>query len=109
MRFQCPCCGSDLPSRAPLESAIRRMGPVSAALVRALAGRVGAWVRTDDLFEMIWSDDADGGPINTRACISQAKRRANVELARAGWRIEARQWSGYRLTQGAAHGLRVAA
>jgi hypothetical protein len=86
--FTCPCCGSPMAVRPPVEAlAAAKLSPIARAVVDEL---VDHWPRTTslaDLANKVYADRVDGGPLNACNSISVIMHRARAELARHGWRF----------------------
>ena len=96
----CPTCGAPLPD-VPVEA-------MRAALTRSQAVILDAVIRTPGLSvervaDALYGADPNGGPENAAGVVRQQVCKANVRLARMGWRITGKDGGqGYRLVRVAA-------
>ena len=89
----CPCCGQPVPPgqlHASSLSATLGLNGLQAALVDALAQRVGQWIPTQRVVSAMYADERDGGPETASIVVRVMATRVRPALARAGYAVESR-------------------
>ena len=72
-------------------------GSTAQLIVKALRRGIGHWMRADQLAELVYSEcEIQDSAQSVRVCIHYMR----PALERAGWRIEAKNGTGYRLLPG---------
>jgi hypothetical protein len=100
----CPCCEQSVAAPS-LDSAIasHRLDGFEASILRAVWRGKGHPVPTERIFDAMYVDDPDGGPLPTRmyAEFNKALCRLNSQLSSAGIAILSVGYrKGYRLALG---------
>ena len=79
MSKTCSCCGQTLPEELPFGIKLSKLKMRIVERVRR-AGPHG--ILTDDLFDFVYRDDPDGGPLTGKTCLHVHVNQINRELAK---------------------------
>lgn len=86
--FKCPCCGSDMALRPPVEAlAYLSCGSVAKRAVEALLSIYPRTITKRQLADMVYASDPNGGPDDAENSLSVSLCIANRRLKMMGWRI----------------------
>lgn len=99
MAASCPCCGNHA-AATPLEALIERLEPMEARVLAAVWAGRGFPVQTSAIFDLMYSDDIDGGPSQNRMYTDLRSALSNLKskLSGSGSSIVAAGYrTGYRL------------
>lgn len=88
MTMHCPTCGHETSHRAPIEGLTSApLGPVERRIVEALARAYPRYISVDRLADIIYGNEAGGGPDNPRTTISVIMIHLRKKLPLFGWTI----------------------
>ena len=95
MNKVCPCCGQTLPDAFPDGV---HLSPIKRRIVERVrrAGKNG--ILTDDLFDFVYADDPDGGPLSGKICLQAHVWQINRRLRVIGKVIRAPKGGNRRAT-----------
>lgn len=88
---ECQCCGQTLPPDGPQGLKLTARERRIYEIVRR-AGQNG--IKTDIIFDRVYSEDSDGGPDTQTKIISVFVCGLNKKLSQVGWRIKSGDWGG---------------
>jgi DNA-binding response OmpR family regulator len=93
----CECCGQPLPTDVTSIAERLKLSPQHRSIFEALASANGRIFTHDQIFDLMWGTDIDGGPDNPISVARVQIHYLNRKLTAEGFRIEGVWGQGYRL------------
>ena len=91
MSKTCPCCGQTLPDELPPDVKLSASQRRVVERVRR-AGKYG--ILSTALFDFVYADDPDGGPLSGKVCLQVRIYQINKQLRKVGKVIRAPRGGG---------------
>lgn len=99
----CPCCERPWPIGRTKAEARRLLADIivtnshQAKILGRLVDRMGEFVPRRELVELVYADEADGGPLYAMGVIGKLMRELRIKIEPRGFSIEGRPRYGSRL------------